>query len=295
MRVLLIHNPTAGTTDNDVNELIRQIARAGHQVDHCADLSMCEALLAAGPDLIAVMGGDGTVRHLVHRVAVPGVPIAILPGGTANNIATRLGLFGVPHEDLIASWPDGITHQFDVGVAQGPWGTFRFLESVGAGLLSDAISTIDEGWASHVNAIEDRDRRLAAAIDVFRTTLERMTPSAFDVTVDGETLSGQYLVVEAMNFGAAGPNLLLSPSADYRDGLLDVVLVSEDDRHRLLEQMSASSPRACPPLVVHQGRRVQVRCRGCSWHLDDELWAAPDTVTVDIGIEAAALTFLTVR
>jgi hypothetical protein len=47
----------------------------------------------------------------------------------------------------------------------------------------------------------------------------------------GEPMSGDYLMLEVMNFGSAAPNLSLVPEGASAGGLFDVVLV--DDRHRI--------------------------------------------------------------
>src|SRR5437773_6258915 len=45
-----------------------------------------------GADLLFVWGGDGTVQRCVDAVAGSEVALAILPAGTANLLATNLGV-----------------------------------------------------------------------------------------------------------------------------------------------------------------------------------------------------------
>src|SRR3954465_13756768 len=52
-----------------------------------------------GADLVYVGGGDGMVQRCIHALAGTGPPIAILPAGTANQLATDLGI----PEDLEAA------------------------------------------------------------------------------------------------------------------------------------------------------------------------------------------------
>ena len=49
-------------------------------------------LLDAGVDLLFVWGGDGTVQRAIDAIAGRPVTLAILPAGTANLLATNLGL-----------------------------------------------------------------------------------------------------------------------------------------------------------------------------------------------------------
>jgi diacylglycerol kinase family enzyme len=161
------------------------------------------------------------------------------------------------------------------------------------GLLSESIHVIDVGHAGYVNEIADSGAPIRAALEVFRHTVDDMPTAAVDLRLDGQALSGKYLLVEVLNFGAAGPNLNFAPHGDAADGLLDLVLAEEADRHILRERLDLfrSEPTAAPVLRTHRGRRIEMRCQGCLLHLDDELRRGDDG-TIEITVEAGALTFL---
>src|SRR4051794_39615951 len=46
----------------------------------------------ASVDRIAVCGGDGTIAPVAERAASLGVPLAVIPGGTANDFARAHGI-----------------------------------------------------------------------------------------------------------------------------------------------------------------------------------------------------------
>src|SRR5260370_2849006 len=48
--------------------------------------------VAAGAQLVFAVGGDGTVRARAEAPAVTALPFALLPRGTANLLATALGI-----------------------------------------------------------------------------------------------------------------------------------------------------------------------------------------------------------
>src|SRR6266481_1682468 len=83
-------------------------------------------------DLVVVAGGDGTVAKVVAAAMPEGPPIAIMPLGTANNIARSLGIEGRP-DDIVASWAARKTRPFYPTSVSGPWGTRRLSEGIGFG------------------------------------------------------------------------------------------------------------------------------------------------------------------
>src|SRR5688572_33392728 len=159
MRVLVLHNPKAGSDATDGEQLVRHIERCGHQVEVHTSKKAWRTALDRGPDVVVAMGGDGTVGKIARALAGRDIPIALLPMGTANNIAAALGLQNRELVRLIAGWNDAERRPFDAAVARGPWGESRFLESVGIGLLSEAIAVIDGGPSRYVNAFGETATR----------------------------------------------------------------------------------------------------------------------------------------
>ncbi len=296
MRVMLVHNPKAGDDDHERDELVELLQRAGHTVDYRRSKKReWQAGLDARPELIVIAGGDGTVAEIARGTAGSGIPVTILPAGTANNIAGSLGLVGIAREELVEGWAHGRLCPFDLGVASGSWGTFEFLESVGAGLLADLMAEIENGDSGYVNELESREERLKAAYDVLLSVAESERPVHCDFRLDGRSLAGDYLLVEVLNFGAAGPNLHLAPDADGSDGQLDIVLVDARDRDGLLRHLESRQLRPLPAevLQVHHARQLSIHCEGTRLHLDDELFAGESgTIDVDLTLRPGALTFL---
>jgi diacylglycerol kinase family enzyme len=300
-RVVLVHNPKAGDGRLDDDALVKLIRSAGWDVEYCSSKDNWPRALETAPDLIAVAGGDGTVGKVGREAAGRGVPIAILPLGTANNISTALGLVGRPLDELVAGWADAAAQPFDVGVARGPWGTFRFLESLGAGLLAQGMVEVKQGRVPHLGQIEEAAKRVEAARDLFQRQLTQSNAVRYALAVDGHDRSGDYLLVEALNFGTAGPNLRLAPQADPADGLLDVVVACEEDRRTLDDYFARLllDPEHTPKLRVHRGRAVTLSCATCALHIDDGLWLehaqGAEPAVIELSVEPRALTFLRPR
>src|ERR1700751_856711 len=191
MRVGLIYNPRAGaerTTDEELGDLIRA---AGHDVtrysskdDHLA------ALLEAPPEPLAIAGGDGTVTKVVKIVMGRGAPLAVLPTGTANNIARTLGVARIALGRQIAGWPRWRRTHPNVGLARGPWGSRPFVESVGMGLLAWSIPQADSSAMLH--HMDGAPRKLAYVRKMLADRLEHAPLLRCKASLDGKDISGDY-------------------------------------------------------------------------------------------------------
>ena len=277
MRVTLIHNPSAGAQRATRDELVRLLESEGHEVRYqSAKDGAWAAALAEPADLVAVAGGDGTVARVAKRMGGAGRPLAPLPCGTANNIARALGMAEVPLEQVVRGWKDARRVKLDLGVASGPWGRRAFVEGIGAGLFACALPHVDESRT--IDNIDRPDARVAYALQLLREDLRRCPPVSLRATLDGDDLSGEYVMLEALSLPYVGPNLHLAPDSRPGDGWLSVVLVGPAERARLTEDLKSwqkEKPRLAV-LPTRRGRHLVIEWTGFPLHIDDEMWPGND-------------------
>jgi diacylglycerol kinase (ATP) len=285
VRVTLFHNPTAGDAPLTADQLTSILSDAGYQVRYQSTKDDLSAVLEDVGELAVVAGGDGTVAKVARALADTNIPLAVLPLGTANNIGKALGVFG-DIRDLVGSWQGAPRRAIDIGVSSGPFGEERFLESVGSGAFAELVrrgrNEVDE-TAAIVHRETDRALQLMASI------LREARADDWQLELDDHDLSGRYLAVEAMNIPFVGPNIPLAADAEMDDGELDLVLLRDEDRERLLEYVVGrveSASAVMPSLDVRRGRRVRmVPPAGWQLRIDDELVeldAEADARAVDI-------------
>jgi diacylglycerol kinase (ATP) len=103
---LLIHNPNAGSGGSGrrrmLDEARRIFATAGIEAELAETTGpgdatqMAQRATIEGRQLVIACGGDGTLNEVVNGLAANQnghrVPLALLPGGTANILAKELGL-----------------------------------------------------------------------------------------------------------------------------------------------------------------------------------------------------------
>jgi len=128
VRVTLLQNPKAGRAEFSKKKLKRTLRAAGHKVTYQSTRERgWKKSLANSKNLVVVAGGDGTVGKVAQRLIGHRTPLAILPTGTANNLARSLG-FTDSVQESIEQLRNGQPVGFDVGVARGPWGERYFFE-----------------------------------------------------------------------------------------------------------------------------------------------------------------------
>jgi len=299
MRVILIYNPGAGSDEQvSTKELAALVRRAGHvivrQLSH-AD-SWNEALKES-VDLVAVAGGDGTVGKVAKQLIGQKTAIAVLPLGTANNIATSLGLANQPLGRLIADWENSERIRFDVGLARGPWGSTHFIEGFGIGLFSDTMSMLDARENIDLAHLEAPQEKITSVLGLLKERLPGYPAKKLKVTLDGQDLSGEYILLEALNATHIGPNLHLAPKANTGDGLLDVVLLSTAGLESLKRYLSdcIEGKQAALAVKTRRGRHLQLEWHGFAIHIDDEMWPdkefsiPPWPSIIDVELTGAAL------
>lgn len=93
-----------------------------------------------GAELVFAWGGDGTVQRCIHVLAGSGVPLAIVPAGTANLFASNLD---IPQdiEKAVAIGLGQTRRTLDVGVLNGE----RFGVMAGVGFDAAMIRDADAG------------------------------------------------------------------------------------------------------------------------------------------------------
>lgn len=269
MKATLIYNANARQTNTISTDEIQEMLRAaGYQPVYTPTMSVHDldsALADAEGGLVVVAGGDGTIRAVAIRLLERDVPLSILPLGTANNIARTFGI-EAPPEKILEALADPYHCAFDVGRVETPWGEHYFLEALGFGFYADTLAALGPEAQQEKNVLK--------AIGAIARTIPDYESHPFDLLIDGQEISGDYLLVEVLNTTAFGPRLKVAPKAEPGDGLFEIIRIREQEREGFASYMMSLFSEELdemPSVEASQGRRLEVTWYGFPLHIDGEI------------------------
>jgi diacylglycerol kinase (ATP) len=133
-RTLLIINPGCQSGDGAAGPVADSLRAQGLEIAASGDIGALPALLAqhAGRiDCVIAGGGDGTMNAVAPALIEAGLPLGILPLGTANDLARTLGI-PTDIDEAIAVIAHGIRHRIDLGRVNGRY--FFNIANIGLGV-----------------------------------------------------------------------------------------------------------------------------------------------------------------
>ena len=270
-----MHNPKAGDAQHGKKQLLAALAKAGHQATYqSTNKRDYRKALKKPTDLVLAAGGDGTVVKVGSRLIGTGIPLSVLPLGTANNLARSLGFVG-SHEEIMTGLQSGKKRTFDVGIARGKWGKRYLFEGAGGGLLADYVQAAKkEKKKKQASKEVSREQEMTRHVSLLRRMLHDYPARKWKIQIDGRDISGRYILWEAMNIRSVGPALFLAPWAATRDGEFDFVCVREDDRPILMRHLDArlAGEKTKFPFSTRKFRKLKTVWKKSTFHFDDKLW-----------------------
>jgi diacylglycerol kinase (ATP) len=231
-QVLVATNPTAGAGNAAalVDRLRRALIDRGFQVSVFAELdaAVAEALRLHGQGALRALvaaGGDGTVAELLNRTPA-GLPLALLPLGTENLLATYLGI-GRDAQRVADILVRGDSLSLDVGVARElATGRERlFFMMVGCGFDAEVVSSLHADRRGHIRHWS-YVKPILSAIRNYRypeirvRCMEDGDGQAQESIAAAVATVGRWVFVTNVPRYAMG--LRFAPQALGNDGLLDV-------------------------------------------------------------------------
>jgi YegS/Rv2252/BmrU family lipid kinase len=205
--------------------------------------------LAEGTELIFVWGGDGTVQRCVDAAAGSDAALAILPAGTANLLATNLG---IPQdiEQAVHIGLRGERRKLDVGRFNGE----KFAVMAGAGFDASMIQQAD-------GSLKERLGRVAYVWTGSQQL--RAKPFKAKIEVDGVPwYAGAASCILVGNVGRLFGGVEVFADARPDDGRLELGVVNADgvtDWVRTLARTAVGQAERAPLVQATSAKKIKVK------------------------------------
>jgi diacylglycerol kinase (ATP) len=256
--IALIANPDARGCDPEL--CAARLREWGVEVE-IFGIGEVDRAVGAGADRMALAGGDGSIAPVAAAAGRAGVPLALIPAGTANDFARRLGLplelsaacelavRGSRLRALELGWMEPLDEASRDGVAKRP-----FVNVASAGLPAPAAAAA-KSWKRRLGPLAYAAGAVAAGLTA--------SPVPCRVKCDDRLLfDGEAWQITVAASGAFGAGSRID-EADPTDGVLDVVAVEAGLRPALV----ALAYRLRTGAVSGHARAAHGRCRVAAVHL----------------------------
>jgi diacylglycerol kinase (ATP) len=252
-RVHVIANPAAGQDQPILGVLNSAFQNANMEWELFLTKQAGDALRLASEalemqaDVVAVYGGDGTVMEVASALKGTNVPLAILPGGTANVMSIELGIPGNLADAVALICSDTSTVRV---VDMATVGNHPFLLRVATGFSAEMTKGTER-------EAKNRMGTLAYIFSALRA-LPNAQVSKYHLILDGQEIESEGVTCIIANSGNLGlPGLKLAKVIDVSDGLLDVFVIRSADLNALLS-VAANAIGIAEALPHWQAREVNL-------------------------------------
>jgi diacylglycerol kinase (ATP) len=213
-RALLLRNPKARRGAESIEPLLQRLEAGGLDVtietfEALPEIARDIVRLRDRADLVIVCGGDGSVSSAALAAMESGLPMGIIPMGTANDLALTLGIPSdlVAAADVIAR---GETRAVDVGTVNG----HAFFNVASIGLSSELAQSLDP-------VLKKRFGRLGYALAAMKV-MTRAGHFTAKITEKGQTTEVETYQVAIGNGRHYGGGNVVEETAEIDDGHLDL-------------------------------------------------------------------------
>lgn len=222
MKLLIVNNPISGDVDKtDIVKSARRTANGlGYQVAYFEttgkeDLRrLREKIDKEKPDKIAVFGGDGTFSLGAKATMHSGIPLGVVPCGSANAMARELGVEGnsdSAFEDILQS-----RYYADLDLIRIN-GEHYCLHIADVGINADIVADYDR----------DEDRGMTAYGKYLLKALSDTEPFPVQVIRPGHTLETECVMIGFSNGRKFGTGVPINTVGNPFDGKFEIDIISE--------------------------------------------------------------------
>lgn len=232
MNILFVVNPVSGDIDKEdfTNIATKRCEEAGHAVhvfkttgENDAE-KIQEHTSETHPDRLLSLGGDGNFILCCTAVEGKQIPVGLIPMGSANGLATELGIPKNYLSALELFLDTNEIHHMDVICVNGD----KYCAHLGdVGINAQIVKKYDQ----------DQSRGMLTYAKYLNSALAESEPFSTKVTSGGETIfDGQVVMVGLGNCRQYGTGVYLTSEGNPFDGKFEIVLIHKMDLSEVIKK-----------------------------------------------------------
>jgi YegS/Rv2252/BmrU family lipid kinase len=259
-RVLLIANPASRRGARLEQEAQDALAFAGARCDlarteHAGHASEIAASRGRDYDMVFTLGGDGTAMEVAGALALSGIPIGVLAGGTGNLLGRALG---IPRsvKRAVPMLLAGEVRRIDLGIVRGR----HFAVAAGVGIDAAMVEETPTWLKRRLGVLAYTIIATKAALRA--VLLRRFFVARVQVDDAHELIERRAAAVLFANFGAIlEDRIAFGPGIAVDDGMLDCCIFSPAnlrDALRIMWRVTRQDFRPDPAILYRKGIRFRL-------------------------------------
>ena len=236
---------------------------------HARELAM--DAVSIGMDIVAAVGGDGTINEIAKPLLYSDTSLAILPGGSGNGFAMHLGL-GRNISKAISFLNQGQANSIDTCRLNDLF----YINMAGVGFDATVAYHTKEKSARGFSVYFNQS---------FREALKYQNKT-YKVTIDDRVIKEKFLSINVANASMFGYNFTIAPFANLQDGVLDLVMIK--DAHKIkyifdVWRFLNKSVHKIPYVDIIKVKKVKIECEEeMHFHIDGEGNISDGNITFEV-------------
>ncbi|RZL17817.1 MAG: diacylglycerol kinase family lipid kinase, partial [Pedobacter sp.] len=249
-KILFIVNTGSGNKDLDINSIIANFSAENNVEteqyslpEKIDKLKIKQAVAGFKPDIVAAIGGDGTVKLVAEQLVGSNIQLAIIPAGSANGMAKELG---IPNDPQLA---------FDLILNGSPI-------QIHLVKINDeiCIHLADMGFNAYLVQKFDSlpQRGMWAYTKAAFHALANHKRMDVEITIKGEKTCSKAAMVAIANATKYGTGLKINPDGKLDDELFEVILVKDYSYLEILKMWVTNLPVNPDKIEVFQTKELKI-------------------------------------
>lgn len=227
---------------------------------------------------VVSVGGDG-LAHLVLQVVVPrGIPFAVMPAGTGNDIVRTFGWSLDDVDGYLRRVTTTAASEIDLGNVDNEWF---------AAILSTGFDSVVNERANTLAWPKGPQRyNVAIALE-----LPKFRPLTYEITTDTSTFTTDAMLIAIGNGKSYGGGMYVCPQAQLNDGLFDVMIlepVSKIEFLKVFPKVYSGSHISHPRVKMIRTKKVSLVADAIAYADGERVGPAPISAEC---VSAAGLTW----